>query len=677
MTGESFGTIAGRSRAMHKTQGFGNFGGGGGGPRTDSFQLLAGEPATKDILDGVDTTWSRVPGGAEIGKLADEIIAQFNPQDPAASVPALLKLRGLLTQLPADRIVDQKRRQLDHILQSCLGLEVETVIPQAEVVPGEVLKLHHRASVRANVPVRWVGVRYPGIKREIDGAIALTPSQPGSRESTQTLPADTPLTQPYWLRQEPGTGMFRVADATLIGRPENPPAFPVEQVFEVDGQTLVIPDEPVQGETHNRLEVIPPVALKFLSDVRLFAPGSSRPVEIEVTAFRPNAAGTLRLAVPADWKTAPATQSFRLAEVGKTERFTFTVTAPAQPATAKISASAQIGGATYDNQRMEISYQHIPPQLLQPPARIRAVSLDLAIRGKEVGYLPGAGDSVAEGIAQMGYQVTTLTGADLTTNRLKDFDAVVIGVRAFNVRTDLVSNLPALFAFVAAGGNVIAQYNRPGRDSKNEPFAPYRLELSQERVTDENAPVTFLAPDHPALNTPNKITSADFEGWVQERGIYFPNQWDEHFTPILACNDPGEAPKGRVARRAIRQRLFRLHRPGVFPPVARGRARRLPAFCQPGFPRQMRCASGARTFLSAATCFAEMGNRPRPCLPSGVAADRNVRAPGRVLEFQNMLQASQVSPDAPACPFAICHWPLAIGYRLFSLRPCLASQLRK
>jgi len=543
VTGESFGTIAGRSRSMHRTQGFGNFGGGGGGPRSDSFQLLAGEPATTDILDGVDTSWNRVPNGAEVGKLADEIIAQFNAQDPAASLPALLKLRGLLTALPADRIVDQKRKLLDHILQACLGLEVETVIPQAEVVPGEVLNLHHRATVRANVPVRWVAVRYPGIKREVEGAIALTPGQPGSRDSAETLPAATPLTQPYWLRQDPGIGMYRVADATLIGRPENPPAFPVEQVFEVGGQTLVIPDEPVQAETHHRLQVIPPVALKFLSDVRLFAPGSSRPVEIEVAAFRPNAAGTLRLEAPADWKTAPATQSFRLAEVGKTERFTFTVTAPAQPVAASIGASAQIGGATYDNQRIEIRYKHIPPQLLQPPARVKALSLDLAIRGKEVGYLPGAGDSVAEGIAQMGYRVTTLTGADLTTNRLKDFDAVVIGIRAFNVRTDLVSQLPALFDFVASGGNVVVQYNRPGGGSRTEQLAPYRLSLSQERVTDENAPVTFLAADHPALNTPNKITSADFEGWVQERGVYFPNQWDEHFTPILACNDPGESPK--------------------------------------------------------------------------------------------------------------------------------------
>ncbi|HAO79496.1 MAG TPA: LmbE family protein [Verrucomicrobia subdivision 3 bacterium] len=551
--GISFGELAGRSRAMHKTQGFGNFGGGGGGgARTESFQLLAGESATNDILDGVDTTWSRVPGGAEIGKLADEIIAQFNPQDAAASVPALLKLRSQLATLPGkDSVVAEKRAQLDHILQACLGLEIETTIAQAEVVPGEKMELHHSAVIHSSIPVRWVGTRHPDIKEEFTStaAVNLTSNQLSSRAETMTLPAITPLSQPYWLREEGTPGMFRVDDASLIGRPENSPAFPVEQVFEVGGQTLVIPDEPVQVLTNSanieirrKLDVIPPVSLKFASDVALFSPGTAHPVEVDIVAARAGSAGMLQLEAPAGWKISPAKQEFHLAAVGERAQLKFTITAPAQSTTAKIIASAEIGGVRYRNQREEISYPHIPRQLLQPLASLKAVSLDLAIRGKKVGYLPGAGDSVAENLKQMGYEVTSLTGADLTTNRLSDFDAVVIGIRAFNTRTDLVEHLPALFAFVEAGGNVIAQYNRPGNDSKLDKLAPYSLHLSNDRVTDETAAMTFLAPDHPVLNTPNKITGADFDGWIQERGIYFPSQWDEHFTPVLACSDPGEKP---------------------------------------------------------------------------------------------------------------------------------------
>jgi len=551
VTGESFSAIAARSRAMHKTQGFGNFGGfGGGGTRAESFQLLGGEPATNDILDGIDTTWSRVSGGAAVGQLADDTISQFNSRDIAANVPGLLKIKKLLAALPADRVVDEKRRQLDHLLQECLGLSVETTLAQAEVVPGETLKLHHVVNIHSSMPVRWLTVRYPGIKTELDEAIELNTNHPAIRDMTQTLPVGTPLSQPYWLREDGTPGMFRVDEASLIGRPENPPAFPIAQVFEVGGQKLVIADEPVQitadpvkGDVRRRLDVIAPVSLRFVSDVKLFAPGTSKPVEVEIVAARADAAGTLQLDRPAGWKIAPAKQSFHLAKVGDKTRLTFTVTAPAQPATAQITARAEIDGASFDNQRIEIHYDHIPLLLLQPRARLKAVSLELAVRGKKIGYLPGAGDSVAESLQEMGYAVTPLTGADLTTNRLANFDAVVIGIRAFNTRTDLVSQLPDLFAYVEAGGNVVVQYNRPGNDLKTDQLAPYRLRLSQDRVTDENATMTFLATNHPALNTPNKITSADFNGWVQERGVYFPNQWDEHFTPILACHDAGESPK--------------------------------------------------------------------------------------------------------------------------------------
>ena len=552
VTGESFTDIAGRSRSMHKTQGFGNFTGtgGGGGPRSESFALLAGAPATNDILDGVDDTWNRVTGGAAIGKLADTVIAQFNPQDPAAGVPALLQVKKLLAALPAaDPVLKEKRQQLDCIIQECLGLTVETTIASAEVVPGEPLKMHLAATVRSDiVSVRWVAAQFPTIKAKFSIGAEMAALQSVSRDTGETLPADTLVSQPYWLREERDGGMSRVADPQLIGLPENPTVFPIEQVFEVGGQTIIIPDQPVQftadrskNETRN-LTVISPVSLKLGSEVSLFAPGATRPVEVKVTAARPDTAGTLRLNAPSGWKVAPATQTFRLGNAGEQAKLTFTVTAPAQPTTASIIAEARVGGRSYDNERVVINYPHIPLLLLQPSARLKAVCLNLATRGKNIGYLPGAGDSVAECLEDMGYKVTLFTGADLTADQLSKYDAVVIGVRAFNVRTDLVSQLPALFAYVEAGGNVIEQYNRPGRDLKTEQLAPYSLRLSSDRVTDETAPMTFLAPDHPALNTPNKITSADFDGWIQERGIYYPDQWDDHFTPILACSDPGEAP---------------------------------------------------------------------------------------------------------------------------------------
>jgi LmbE family N-acetylglucosaminyl deacetylase len=547
VSGLSFGDLAGRSRAMHKTQGFDQFRGGGNrGPSNESFELLAGEPATNDIFEGIDTTWGRFPGGADIGKAVDEIIAQFNEQKPAASVPALLKLHKQLAALKStDPLVAEKRTQLDRIIQHCLGLEVETTIPQPEYVPGESLQLHTTATIQANVPVSWVATRYPSVQGEFHGTISLESGRTAARDSKQTLPKNTLLTQPYYLRGERSTGLFHVDDPSLIGQPENAPVFPIEQVFEVGGETIVVADQPMNvaknsagEEERRRLDVITPVSLHFSSDVSLFAPGSSHPVEIEITAARANSKGTLRLDIPPDWKVSPATQNFALAKAGNKTQLKFTVTAPAKPTTAKFGASAEVNGVHYQNDRMAIHYAHIPLQLLQPSAALKCVSLDLAVHGKNIGYLPGAGDTVDDCLRQMGCTVTELSTNDLTLERLKQFDAVVTGVRLFDTHRNLGAGLTALFAYVEGGGNVVMQYNRvDGLQS-----TPITLRISQERVTDERATMTFLAPENPVLNQPNKITNADFDDWVQERGTYFPNQWDTHFTPILACNDPGESP---------------------------------------------------------------------------------------------------------------------------------------
>jgi LmbE family N-acetylglucosaminyl deacetylase len=551
--GKSFAEISGRSRAMHKSQGFGGGGGGkgggkgGGGPAFQSFQLLRGEPAKTDIFEGVDTTWNRIPGGAEIARRVDEAISQFNAQNPAASLPALLAMRSIVAKLPADPLVSEKSRQLDRILQACLGLEVETVLPNAEVVAGEMLKLRCGVTERSEVPVRWVGMRYRSIAKTVDFTNELRTNQTVTRDETPTLAVATPLSQPYWLRKDGTPGMFVVEDAKLIGLPENPPVLPVEYVFAVGGQELVVPDEPVQviavpnkATIRRRLEVIAPVSLSFPFNVKLFAPGATRPVDVDVTAFRPGIGGTLQLDTPVGYAVEPAKQSFSFAKVGERARLSFKVTAPSQAAKAAITATAHTSGGTYNTGRVEIRYDHIPPQLLQPTARLKAVTLDLAVRGRKVGYIPGAGDSVAECLEQMGYEVTRLTGADLTPEKLPGFDAVVVGVRAFNVRNDLKERMKTLFDYVEKGGTVIEQYNRPGL--KVDKLAPFDLQISNDRVTDEKATMKFLAPDHPALNTPNKITSADFDGWVQERGIYFPRPWDKNFIPLLACNDQGYAP---------------------------------------------------------------------------------------------------------------------------------------
>jgi hypothetical protein len=504
-------------------------------------------------MEGVDTTWGRVTGGAEIGRLANEAIANFKTDDPAASVNALLAIKTQLAGLPADIILDEKRQQLDRLIAACLGLTVETTLAQAEVVPGETLRLTHTVAKRSAVPVQWTGVRYPAANRQprFTAVPALGPT--AAQEQSVVLPDTIRVSQPYWLREQATAGLFQVpaVDRKLIGQPENPSAFPVEMLFAVGGQTIVVATEPYQNGTatsgparRRRLDVIPPVVVHFPTLTKVFAPGGTKPVEVELIANRANTNGTVQLDLPAGWTATPARQNFRIAASGGKTSVTFTVRAPATVGTVNLAAHATVGGQRYATDRVAIDYPHIPYQLLQPPAMTKAVAVNLATKGSRVGYFAGAGDDVAEAIAQMGYSVTPLTGADLNPEKLRGLDAVVIGVRAFDEKPELLANFDGLLAWVEAGGTVIAQYNRAGGTPR---FGPYSLNFAggapARRTTDEAAPVSFLAPAHPALTTPNTIGPADFLNWVQERGTYYPSDWDkERYTALLAMNDPGEEP---------------------------------------------------------------------------------------------------------------------------------------
>lgn len=548
--GESFGEIAARSRTQHKSQGFGSVANRASG--TDSFTVVAGKPASHDIFEGIETSWSRIPGGERIGRAALAILDAFNPGKPSASVPALLGLRDqvLHAAYPENpAILAHKLAQLDRVIFACLGMFVETTTSRAELMPGEKVDVRFRVLVRdlaPNLKVRWVQSRLGGGGVSVAPGQVLSPGRLSEQAALTTIAEDSPPSTPYWLREHGDEGMFRVDNVRLIGTPENSPVLPVEHVFEINGKRLTasdsvveVIDDPIRGEIRRQVQVVPPVTLYFPQDLELFSPGESKTVWVEVEATRAGTAGRIDIEAPSGWTAKSPSQTFDLKDRGARARISFTIAAPHEPATAMLGVRATVNGALIRTSRIDIRYDHIPAQLLQPQAQAKLVSLDLAIKGKSVGYLPGAGDLVAEGIRRMGCDVTILGNGDLTVDRLRTFDSVVLGVRAFNTRADIEPSLAALFDYAKQGGTVIVQYNTTA-DLKSTRFAPYPLTLSRERVVDEAAPVTILAKDHPAMIGPNRITSADFDHWVQERGLYFPSRWDERFTPLLSCADPGE-----------------------------------------------------------------------------------------------------------------------------------------
>jgi hypothetical protein len=235
--------------------------------------------------------------------------------------------------------------------------------------------------------------------------------------------------------------------------------------------------------------------------------------------------------------------AFSLKNKGAEKTIVFEVTAPDGAAEASLEAVVQVGERSYSNRLVSIKYDHIPQQSVLLPAKTKAARLQLAVTAKKVGYYMGAGDDVPAALQRMGCEVTMLKDEDMTPEYLSRMDAIVLGVRAYNTKAPLALHQSKLFDYVQNGGTLITQYNNNfDWIVESNKVAPYPMKVSRARVTEENAEVRLLLPDHPVLSTPNKISTADFDGWVQERGLYFPDQWDTAFAAPLSMNDTGAKP---------------------------------------------------------------------------------------------------------------------------------------
>jgi LmbE family N-acetylglucosaminyl deacetylase len=547
LLGESFAELAARSRSLHRSQGFGS--GGTRGEVLEYLEHVDGEPARRDLFEGIDTTWGRIPGGTAIGPLLERAYEAFEPEDPSRVVPLLLEARGRIAALPAGRWRNAKLEEVERTIAACLGLYLEATAESADAVAGDRLKIHLEAASRSPFPVRLARVAVPAAGAGDSPRFDLGGGARFETTLEVTLPADLPDAQPYWLRAEGGPGMFRVDDPALIGLPENPPPLTAVFALEAGGGPFLVErpvvfkwTDPARGERYRPFELLPAVALDLSEGVLIFPDPAPRAVTVRVRAGRAEVAGTVRLETPAGWRIAPPSREFRLARKDEEQALRFEIHPPGAPVTGTLRAVATVGGRRYDRGVAHIEHDHLPIQVHLPAAAARVVRLDLRRKGQTIGYLQGAGDRIPAGLRQIGYSVVELAEEDLVPDRLARFDAVILGVRVFNTLERIRLHQPALFDYARAGGVLIVQYNT-GHDLHVEGVAPYPLTISRDRVAEEDAAVRLLLPGHPALNVPNRITAADFEGWVQERGLYFAGEWGAPFEAILSSNDRGEPPR--------------------------------------------------------------------------------------------------------------------------------------
>jgi hypothetical protein len=365
----------------------------------------------------------------------------------------------------------------------------------------------------------------------------------------RAVPAAQAYSQPHWLVKPPAGDVYQVDDQLLIGLADTPPVAQVRLHLTVDGAPieLVRPVENryaprAEGERVRPLVVVPAVAVNLPTSTALFPTASARHVQVAVKAGVAGAAGALRLEMPAGWQAEPESQPFHLATVGEEEQLTFTVTPPAGAGTATMRAVAQVNGRDTASGMEVISYPHIPPQVLFPRADVKLVRANIDVKARHVGYIMGAGDDMPEALRQLGVEVTLLTPGDLEQGDLARFDAIVAGVRAYNVRADLPSNQARLMEYVKNGGTYIVQYQNADPALHLGPY-PFTVPGGNRyRITVEDAPLTFPQPDSPLLQYPNHIVPGDFDGWVQERAVYVATEWDKQYQTVLASHDPDEEP---------------------------------------------------------------------------------------------------------------------------------------
>ena len=548
--GQSYAEIAAISRSQHKSQGFGSS--GRRGTNEEYLEHLKGtKPQGNNIFEGIDISWARVPNAAPVQAALTKANQNFNPQAPQAILPYLLQARKALSGLPQDNHwVKVKTHDLDKLIQACTGLFVGANASTDYVVPGQELTINLEALVQ--LPVQQVQlldcaiVGQGQVLSQWQANQAFQENQPLTQALTFTLPANTPVSQPYWLSQNGTKGMFEVPEQTLIGLPENPPALEARFTLAHNGQSLqyTIPvqytyTDPVKGEVYKPLFVGHALTLKANKDILLFTNQTPQKITLTLTAWQDSQAGQVAPQLPKGWKSQPASQSFSIDKAGTEQQVSFTITPPNKADKQRIGFTATVGNQSYSSSLTEINYDHIPAQRLYEAAALTAVRIDLLKGGTQIGYIMGAGDVIPDFLRQVGYEVTLLEQADMRPERLKEFNTIMAGVRAYNTKPWLYNAHTALMQYVQQGGVYLVQYNT-NRRVNTDRIGPYGFNLSRDRVTVEEAPVRIMAPNHPALNRPNKITAVDFQNWVQERGLYFPNQWANEYTPLLSSNDPGE-----------------------------------------------------------------------------------------------------------------------------------------
>ncbi len=542
LIGKSYGELGGEARTMHKSQGEGR-------PRRrgqvyEYFSTFAGDPPKNDLMDGIVTDWNRINGGEKIQEQINTILSKYQFEKPEASVPALVNVYRAIKALPAGNWRDKKLAETQEIIEACAALFSEATTAQENVVQGDVLNVSFFFNKRKEANVTVKSVKLENFDTTLNTTLSVNNNLTFSR--SHPVSPDKKISQPYWLEYPKEEGQFVIKDQLLIGKAENDPSFEAVYTVNIEGVDFTIKRpvlykvvDPAKGELYQPLAVLPRVELNFTKENFISLNGQTVKVQGQ---FKKN--GSVESTLESRFAMAPGWSADEKAQQTARGSNFYMVTPKDKKANTKteIDLTSATPGVYLGTTKV-IAYDHIPTITYFTQAKANLLNLNIKTEGKKIGYIVGAGDKVPQALEQLGYEVKILNEADITDDNLKQFDAVITGIRASNIFEFLTAKNDVLNKYVENGGNVIAQYIKSNTTSTNKPLklGPYPFSISSgSRVTEEDAKVKFLLPEHFVLNYPNKITEKDFEGWIQERSTYQVSQSDTHFEMPLAMNDTGE-----------------------------------------------------------------------------------------------------------------------------------------
>ncbi len=550
--GEAYGEVAGRSRSEHKSQGAGTP--QSYGISNENFELMAGAPMTTSLYDGIDTTWGRI-GQAAIGKEISKIIANYDFNAPQKSIPDLIDLEQKMKRLNIDNFVYDKIQDINNIILNCAGLQVEILAQKPTAILGEALSAEIKVISRyPNVSLFDItspdgSVKAKDIKLEVDKSWSMTTE---FDVNFYIANVKLPITEPYWLTEENFVDNKFIYPAPYTNQPlsKNYFTFNIRGIISNGNKSssfgIKVPVsykklDPTRGDVIEAVRIMPDVDLEPVPNSITIQKGESFQVGASVFSRIDIKDATLEI-LDENGKVAATEKGLQFNKNERKQVFVPVAQNVIDHKTnpTKLYYRLVTNGKTYDKQLHLIQYPHIPTLQYFTTTSSNVLTRDWKTKAQNIGYIAGAGDKVAESLSELGLNVTQLSEADLSSvHNLKQYDAIVCGVRFANTRKDLEKRLPELWKYIEQGGTVVMQYNTSmGLEIKN--FSPLPIELSRDRVTDELAKVTFLNPKSSILNHPNKIEAKDFENWVQERGVYYPGSWDKAFQTAIAMNDKGE-----------------------------------------------------------------------------------------------------------------------------------------